>query len=1507
MSIFTLCLRSLFIGTFLLVAQAALATIEVIGTTPTSLNDCDGTITIIAVGSAGPFKVVALGSVYHVQENVDGEYTIPDLCAGAYTIKVFNRFGCEKTINATIEKITCPTITLEDIEDAITHPTTCGGSDGEIYFRFGGPTGGTEPYSWLWGNGSTNSRLSFVTSGTYTLTITDAVGCTGVFDFTLTGQDEPEIVFEDIAPACEGDNNGQIVVFASQEGGGAVNFQWSAGDVIFQDNVSSRVGNLPPGTHTVTITNTNMNCSIVRNYEVTDISASIPLSVNAIKSNTCPENASGSIQLQITGGVPNPDFVENNNPYNVVWAHGVVSNTQLNNLSAGNYCVTVTDFCGAMVSQCFDLIVDPNKIFDVILTSSQNATGTDLNDGEITVEATPGNTGDFTYQWSNGATGQTISNLSVGNYSVTVTNNLTGCSIIRSYEVKNCEEAEGFEFVILGGSALNANEDIEFEVQVKQGNGVYSGVLPAGYTIKWTTPNDTEILGYGSTLSLNNNFSYPFVNITISNGCTEISDFKPILRCDTDNNLDQIFIVKKNIPCVGFTDGSVTIAIPNPNGEAISASLEEITLPTYPQGNSVVVEVGSLAGNNPYNLTISIGECTYDFSFELEEKETGKVFHHVDKDAGICYYSQSCSDIHFGDNYFQEKAEVRWDEAGRGLFGLVQKCSAPMYCRDRGVGNKDFSTRWVYAKEYEYILRNAGLDEYWISLSDRLGDDHACRKVLYCRGDLTLIAHVPVAPRVQGFLGPAPDRVTFDEPLEIIPGDDGCTLVRCPKLLFVGNNTYLACEHNDRDEGFEGSRPPAVDICNSRSGNVKELYLMYNALKSVLPQLENTGLGEFLDDYGNEDWARCATVTYCSKDLSYIGDNRAYVSCNTTVYSCNNPSVPVGETCTPSAILDENGYTLGYRVICSGSGCSPEIKIINNCEPPGEGIQIDLAIVWEDIQHLFGGISQEAKDAAVAVANFNDKAAKGIKKFFKKLINGNRVICPDFIISEGDQEELFPKVVLDTFQNEVLKNFAVAKYGESPIPRGVVSNDSDIIYYKYDDLEDQIQKSIISNIEHGIEDWDYDHFIYVKEITAGKESQLIFEDTTVAWINHISADTLFDIKHLSSVGYDIVLGGTFSGALQYDSVTVATSDSLSAFLFRIGYGGELENFHIIENIAPGSQVAFSENRNKAIAIAGKHLGNVEVNNIPIASNEGFFVVLIDSADQVQLLGDLQGVTNLDVMDVSYSPDSSDAHVALALRGTGALTLNGQTVVNTGTEELTIISLDSINHYNWNIAVPTDSINADKFDMTYGPDNSLFVGMTLNTQIPALPNGGGQDISLLKIDAQGATVWNKLYGTTEDETVSKLLYDHEILYFGGEFTGSVGDKTIGKYVFSNIVPANTKAYISYVIDGEEEQGATERLDNNQLVEQATAQGIEFGDKIEVYPNPFNNKLYIKVTGQKVGRIEIANYLGQMVYRVETGDLNNLEVDFNKNGNGFYFVKVFGENGTLMGTEKVVKQK
>ena len=74
------------------------------------------------------------------------------------------------------------------LTETVIHPDT-GNNSGGVSIMVGG---GFPPYTYLWSTGDTSQNLSNVPSGDYSVTVTDAAGCEGQFDFFITtSTDDP--------------------------------------------------------------------------------------------------------------------------------------------------------------------------------------------------------------------------------------------------------------------------------------------------------------------------------------------------------------------------------------------------------------------------------------------------------------------------------------------------------------------------------------------------------------------------------------------------------------------------------------------------------------------------------------------------------------------------------------------------------------------------------------------------------------------------------------------------------------------------------------------------------------------------------------------------------------------------------------------------------------------------------------------------------------------------------------------------------------------------------------------------------------------------------------------------------------------------------------------------------------------------------------------------------------------------------------------------------------------
>ena len=129
----------------------------------------NGTATATPTGNSDP--------VSYLWSNGATTQTISGLSAGTYTVTITETPTCTATASYTVTE---PPVM--DVTCSSTDVTTNGGSDGTASVT---ASGGTPPYTYLWNTGATTSSISGLTAGTYTVTVTDAKGCTAECSTTV--------------------------------------------------------------------------------------------------------------------------------------------------------------------------------------------------------------------------------------------------------------------------------------------------------------------------------------------------------------------------------------------------------------------------------------------------------------------------------------------------------------------------------------------------------------------------------------------------------------------------------------------------------------------------------------------------------------------------------------------------------------------------------------------------------------------------------------------------------------------------------------------------------------------------------------------------------------------------------------------------------------------------------------------------------------------------------------------------------------------------------------------------------------------------------------------------------------------------------------------------------------------------------------------------------------------------------------------------------------------------
>jgi hypothetical protein len=172
--------------------------------------------------------------------------------------------GCETSVTGTTPECTAACFVNASI--TATTPICNGGATGALTANI---STGNAPYQYNWSNGGTTQTISGLTAGAYSVTVTDANGCTGTVIFQLNAGNPIQVTSSFVPPSTATSNNGSIAIIGS----GAYSYSWTfSGDPnqIFEDGPV--IFNLAPGTYTVTVTDIVSGCTATATYVLTPVS-----------------------------------------------------------------------------------------------------------------------------------------------------------------------------------------------------------------------------------------------------------------------------------------------------------------------------------------------------------------------------------------------------------------------------------------------------------------------------------------------------------------------------------------------------------------------------------------------------------------------------------------------------------------------------------------------------------------------------------------------------------------------------------------------------------------------------------------------------------------------------------------------------------------------------------------------------------------------------------------------------------------------------------------------------------------------------------------------------------------------------------------------------------------------------------------------------------------------------------------------------------------------------------
>lgn len=378
------------------------------------------------------------------------------LCAGTYSVTIFDNsyLPIDTLTGINILQPAAP-VSL----NVNTVNVSCfGGSDGSVVIS---ATGGTPAYTYVWSNGIVSPMAFNLPAGFYSVTITDANGCTAFGNTVIVEPAQIAVAVFDTAATTCGSCDGSINLSVT---GGSFPYvyQWSNG------STTQNLTNLCVGNYNLTLTDIN-GCSASANGTIT---APNNLSATIISNDIDCANPVSNVTLTINNGTA---------PYFVNWADGTQDSSLVSNVLNHTYTIqgqgyvfviqyTDASGCGNTI---LDTIFNNGLIAGINLIQQPNCAGP--NTGRLA--ANPGNgSSPYFYLWSTGSTADSIINLSSGIYSLTITDS-TGCSATNTYSLTPTSSLVAFA---VGSSASCINLNVGSAT-------IYASGGTPGYTYLWGT------------------------------------------------------------------------------------------------------------------------------------------------------------------------------------------------------------------------------------------------------------------------------------------------------------------------------------------------------------------------------------------------------------------------------------------------------------------------------------------------------------------------------------------------------------------------------------------------------------------------------------------------------------------------------------------------------------------------------------------------------------------------------------------------------------------------------------------------------------------------------------------------------------------------------------------------------------------------------------------------------------------------------------------------------------
>jgi len=303
---------------------------NLVGSTPAECWLPNGSISVSGSGGVGSYTY-DIGSGPQTSGNFSG------LASGSHLVLVMDSVGCTDFITVEISDTSTLSSSLVDQT-----PEKCSGANGSIEVE---GIGGAPGYTYNIGLGSQPTGMfTGLTAGSYTVEVVDLGGCVDTIEVTIVDSIVIGLSLVSVTDALCGSNTGEVVVVGSL---GQAPFSYDIGAGV---QTSGVFAGLFSGTYTIVVSDF-LGCVDSISVDVGDTSTLEYVILNVVDEDCGSGN--GWIEVIANGGL---------SPYNYILGSISQSSGLFEDLSAGDYTLTVSDSAGCSLTTTIPVNLIPIEI-----------------------------------------------------------------------------------------------------------------------------------------------------------------------------------------------------------------------------------------------------------------------------------------------------------------------------------------------------------------------------------------------------------------------------------------------------------------------------------------------------------------------------------------------------------------------------------------------------------------------------------------------------------------------------------------------------------------------------------------------------------------------------------------------------------------------------------------------------------------------------------------------------------------------------------------------------------------------------------------------------------------------------------------------------------------------------------------------------------------------------------------------------------------------------------------